>query len=79
MKRVFQDSRYKNRELEVLLDLNRLESGELVQEIHPNILDCLQHYYTDGERVSKNIFLLSTLFMRLCGSLVTNTLTLCPH
>ena len=53
LKRVFQDARYKNRELEVLLDLNRLETGQLVQEVHPNILDCIQHYYTDGERVSR--------------------------
>jgi serine/threonine protein kinase len=41
LKRVFQDARYKNRELEVLLDLNRLESGQLVTEVHPNILDCI--------------------------------------
>ena len=41
LKRVFQDARYKNRELEVLLDLNRLETGQLVQEVHPNILDCI--------------------------------------
>ena len=52
LKRVFQDARYKNRELEVLLDLNRLENGKLVPEIHPNILDCLSHYFTDGDRVS---------------------------
>lgn len=52
-KRVFQDARYKNRELECLLLLNTLEEGnELVRSIHPNVLDRVTHYYTDGERVS---------------------------
>lgn len=50
-KRVFQDARYKNRELECLLLLNTLEEGnELVRSIHPNVLDRVTHYYTDGER-----------------------------
>ena len=51
---MYQDARYKNRELEILILLNTIfiseDVEELVVSIHPNILDLVTHYYTDGER-----------------------------
>ena len=46
IKRVFQDKRYHNRELDILKELN-----------HPNIINLKHYFYTYGENKEKEIFL----------------------
>ncbi len=46
IKRVFQDKRYHNRELEILKQLN-----------HPNIIHLMHYFYTKGEKKEEEIYL----------------------
>uniref|UniRef100_A0A0A9YQY5 Glycogen synthase kinase 3 n=1 Tax=Lygus hesperus TaxID=30085 RepID=A0A0A9YQY5_LYGHE len=49
IKKVIQDPRFRNRELQIMQDLSALH--------HPNIVSLISYYYTRGESKSKDIYL----------------------
>ena len=62
IKRIFLDKRFKNRELEIL---------EQVDD-HPYILEMEAHYYTNGDRpMDQYLHIVSALYQETLSSLIT--------
>ena len=64
IKRVFQDKRYHNRELEMLKTLN-----------HPNIINLKHYFYTKNEKVGKNEKIETEIYLNCVTDYIPQTLS----